>query len=528
MYYQNNQPPHDRQVLGNQYGQVPPQGGRSGDFQNGGFQPKKKKRRGFAWQILKLLLVLILVAAVGAGIYVGKAYLDVKAYTSVFLDGITVDGIDLGGMTWEEGNAAVRDQIVLKLGSWYVRLKSSNGSYGDITAETLGISRDPAEALEAAWAVGHETSTANRKTIFELQQVILSTRDNPYGFSSVEYDADTTKIDGILSKLESKAYIAPQDAQLLTFNPDSTTEPFTFQQEVVGRRLNIAPIKERILEMISTFESGEILLAPETLSPEITVADLDQYYALRARAVTPVDTTSPDERNENIRIAFSKINGYVLNNGAKFSFNGVVGRRTQANGFYRAYEYNYGDLVFGIGGGVCQASSTVYLAAMKAGMDLLDHTSHAMKVSYTDLGMDATVTDTVGAEKDMSFRNDSGGQIFIAAQVLTDPANRKRLLCEVRIYGMDLGDISYNLETEIVQVLQPPAEPEYIEDKEALYVTYIDEYKIVSEAAVGYVVDTYLVTLQNGVQIAREKITRSTYGARATKVYTGVTPRQLN
>lgn len=212
----------------------------------------------------------------------------------------------------------------------------------------------------------------------------------------------------------------------------------------------------------------------------------------------------------------------MLNDGAKFSFNGVAGKRTQVNGFYRAYEYNYGELVLGIGGGVCQASTTVYLAAMKAGMDLIDHTPHSMKVSYTDLGMDATVSDTNGSEKDMSFRNNSGGQIFIAAQVIQDPANKKRLLCEVRIYGLDLGNISYDLDTEIVKVLQPPLDPVYVDDVDGTHVTFKYETETISEATLGYVVDTYRKTLENGVQIDREKLTSSTYPARAMKIWIGV------
>jgi len=526
MYYRSNKTPQNYPPPGNQWSQYQQQGVRPANFGGGGYPPEKpKKKRGFRWQLFKLLLVLVLVAAIGAGIYIGKAYLDVSPYTSVFLDGVSVDGIDLGGMTWEEGNAAVRNQIIQELGSWYVRLKNSSGAYRDITAEMLNITRDPAEALEAAWAVGHETSATDRKTIFELQQEIQEARASTYSFSSVSYDADTSQIDEILETLENAAYIEAQNAYLISFDPESSTEPFIFQSEVIGRRLDVDKLEEEILSMIGSFESGEILVQAETIMPDITVADLQQYYTLRARAVTPIDSSSTDARNDNIRVAFEKINGQSINDGAKFSFNSYVGRRTLENGFYRALEYNYGVLVMGIGGGVCQASTTVYIAAMLAGMELVDHTAHAMKVSYTELGMDATVSDTRGAERDMSFRNNSGGQIFIAAHVIEDPANKKRLLCEVRIYGMDLGDITYELSTETVEVLQPPVEPVYVEDTDGTYVTYVDETEVISEATVGYVVDTYRDTYLNGTLTAHDKLTRSTYPAYAQKIRIGITPR---
>jgi len=528
------QPNRNQPVQGNQRRPYPPQnirpqnGGPNANYPNPNYRPpKQKKKRGFTWQLVKFLLVLIVIAAIGAGIYVGKTYMDVTPYTTVFLDGVTVDGIDLGGMTWEEGNTAVRSQIIEKLGSWYIRLRTANGDYKDITAETLNITRDPADALEAAWAVGHDTSTTNRKTIFELQQDIVKSSARENSFSSVQYDADTSEIDTILSKVVNAAYIEPQDARMDRFQPDSVSEPFTYIPEVVGRQIKDADaLREKIIGMVDAFESGEVLIEMEPLYPSQTVAELEnKYYTLRSRAVTPIDTSSTDARNENIELAFAKINGQIINDGAPFSFNGIVGKRSQTNGFLRAYEYNYGDLVWGFGGGVCQASTTVYLAAMNAGMTLEKHTAHSQKVSYTDLGLDATVSDTTGREKDMAFRNNSGGQIFIAAHLLPDPANKKRKICEVRIYGMALGDISYNMEAQIVKVLDPPIDPVYKEDTDAKYVTFTDEYKIVSQAAEGYVVDTYLVTLQNGAEIARERITTSTYAARAQKIYTGVTVR---
>ena len=197
---------------------------------------------------------------------------------------------------------------------------------------------------------------------------------------------------------------------------------------------------------------------------------------------------------------FPRSTGRCVNDGAKFSFNGLVGRRTLENGFYRAFEYNYGELVLGVGGGVCQASTTVYLAAMKAGMDLLEHTPHSQKVSYTDLGMDATVTDTIGAYKDMSFRNNSGGQIFIAAQVIKDPNNSKRLL--VRGAHLRNGSGRYHLRSGCGNRQGAPAacRSGYVDDLDGEYVTFKDETKTITEASLGYVVDTYRITYENGVK----------------------------
>jgi hypothetical protein len=169
MYTQGYRPTGKPEPIRRSYADAPRKTGGGSGRQ----APKKRKRKkSFRWQLFKVLLVLIALAAAGGGIYIWKTQVDVKPYTSVFLDNVYVDGIDLTGMTWDEGKAAVQKQIDDKINSWYIRLENSAGEYKDITAETLGISRDPDQALEEAWAIGHETSLTDRKDIFELKSEI--------------------------------------------------------------------------------------------------------------------------------------------------------------------------------------------------------------------------------------------------------------------------------------------------------------------------------------------------------------------
>lgn len=539
MYSQGYRPPSQQEATQPSGGWAQPAAGSRQPRRTNGNTPnghapvrkgKPPKRHTFRGQLIKFLVILLLLAGAAGGIYLWKIQAEVKPYTTVFLDNVYVDGINLSGMTWDQGSQAVQKQIDEKLNSWYVRLKSPAGEYKDITAKTLGISRDPKQALEQAWMVGHETSATHRKDIFELKKEIDTAKSTENSFTSAEQSGDTAPIDDILDKLANAAYVAPQDAVLISFDPDNTAQPFTFQNEVVGKQLDqldVDSIRTQILDMVNNFTSGEILVQPTDIPPQVTVADLQKQYALRFRAVTPIDSHSTDARNDNIRLAFSKINGMTLENGKTFSFNKVVGRRTQANGFLAAYEYSYGELTLGWGGGVCQASTTVYLAAVQAGMKITDHTAHSTPVSYTSLGEDATVSDTRGHEVDFAFKNTSGGRVYLTAHVLTDPTNKKRLLCEVRIYGLDLGSTSYRLETETVETLEKPTEPEIIEDTKAKYVTFTDEQKTVIEASEGYVVDTYLVTVVDGADISRVKIATSTYKNRAARIYVGVTPRDI-
>ena len=99
--------------------------------------------------------------------YIWKIQSDVRPYLNVFLDNVSVDGIDLSGLTWAEGSQLVWDHVNQKQNGWYVRLRNTNGQYKDITAQTLGISFDPTAALNAAWAIGHDVDGEERKDIFQ-------------------------------------------------------------------------------------------------------------------------------------------------------------------------------------------------------------------------------------------------------------------------------------------------------------------------------------------------------------------------
>ncbi|MDD3334055.1 MAG: VanW family protein [Eubacteriales bacterium] len=500
----------------------------NGRFSNGGGNQRGtggRKKPSLKWQLIKVLLVLIVLGGVGVGGYFWKVQSDIRPYRSVFLPNITVDGIDLSGMSWADGSAAVWAQANEKSNSWYVRLKNVSGEYKDITASMLGISFDPTAALEQAWAIGHETNAQSRKDIFQLKDELLGAQQSAYEFYSAEQSADTTPIDNILSTLQTVAYKSAQDAQLISFNPDDSTNPFTFQQEVYGQRLDTTAAKEQILDMVHNLQSGEVMLETTLINPSVTVADLEKTVELRYRAITPISSASTESRTENIRLAFSRINGMTLQDGKKFSFNSAVGKRSMENGFYSAIEYAYGEEVIGWGGGVCQASTTVYLAAVQSGLKITNREPHSNPVSYTDMGMDATVSDTRGHEIDFTFTNNSGGTIYMAAHVIQSSTSKRTYLCEVRIYGLSLGNTSYALQAQTVETIPKPEEPYLKEDATGEHVTYQDETKLYSKGREGYVVESFLVTVVDGQETGRVSLGKDKYDAKPDRYYVGVTPR---
>lgn len=494
----------------------------------GAKQPPKSPqgpKPSFNWKpiALAVLVVVVLVVIVVASNNARQAAeLDayVTSFDKVFCQNVYVDGIHLGGMTQQEAVDAVTAKAQQRNNAWRVQLTYQGTLVTELNASQLGMTVDVYEPLRLAWAQGHTGDTQQRLAAME------DLAQEPYQAYSALPSGNTSVVDNVLAELKSKVYRAPQDAALLTFNPESVTDPFTFQKEVTGRALDTEPIKERIYQMVSTLESGSIEIEPTLTQPQVTVADLEKLVTLRASASTTVSYRSTENRTNNIRRAFQLISGTIIQPGETFSFNGIVGERSTENGFYEAEEYAYGEKTMGIGGGVCQASSTVYQAAVAAGMQITKREQHSLAVNYAAYGFDATVYWSKNRKIDLAFKNTSDSAIYIAASVQMDPSNRKQWIAKVNIYGADLGNVSYKLETDDPQLLDAPTEVKYVKDKKQEYVTYVDEEEVVQKASQGYVIDSYCVKYVDGVAVERNHLYTDRYEPKQKIVYIGVKERE--
>ena len=504
-----------------------PQGGQAYPPQQpwqpaGGSGGQPPKRGGHTLRTaLVIVLCVALLAGLGAGGYYALQQQQLRQYVAsfdnVFCQGVYVDGIHLGGMTAEQGIAAVQAQAQQRNDAWSVRLTYQGKLVTEIKASQLNMNVDVYDTLNDAWAQGHTGTVDERRDAMEALMV------TPYEGYTAMPGGDTSVIDNTLDSIRNYVYRAAQDAAIVSFDP-SKTDPFTFQEEVPGRYLDTEPVKEQLYRMVSTLESGEIALEPVEIAPQVTVEDLKKTVELRASAYTSISTTSTEERNNNIRRSFQLISGKVLQPGETFSFNDTVGERTEKNGFYPAIEYANGEHVMGIGGGVCQASSTVYIAAVQAGLQIIKREPHSDQVNYTDYGKDATVYWQYGRKIDLQFKNNTDGPIYMVAAVQSDPNNRKRLIAKVSLYGMSLGDVTYSLETKTIEELEP-GEDIIVQDKKAEYVTYTDQEYVERKARKGYVVESYRVKYVGGVEVERTLLYTDTYEARAKRIYVGVTER---
>ena len=491
--------------------------------------PPKAPRKVWPFFLLAVLIVL----AAGAGVYGYNYIQDVKAeqarvqalkdavspYDDKYLPGIYVDGLSLGGMTAQEGIDAVLAQIKERQEGWSLGLTYRSHLFYTLHYSDFGVATDVGSVyalLEPLYLKGKTGSLEERKAVLD------DAAQNPIHAFTTESAMTDERLDSILSQIQAELTTEPQDAYLAYFDPDKA-DPFVIQPEQYGAAVDIAAYKETILERAAEGKGGNLEFVTTPVAPKVTTQDIRDKVSLRSKGVTPISSASTEDRNSNIRTAFSYLNGKTVGPGERLSFNKVTKDRTLKNGYKYAIEYVLGMEEMGIGGGVCQASTTMYLAALLSDLQIVDRISHSDPVSYTTFGQDATV---VYGRHDLVFKNTLDGTIYITAKVVQK--TKKSLECQVCIYGPKLEDgVSYTLRTDTVETLPAPLTETYQKDTNHTYVTYKDEMPYeVRKARDGFINETYLQKWQNSQLVEEKFVSRDTCKARGAVYAVGTLDRE--
>lgn len=207
-------------------------------------------------------------------------------------------------------------------------------------------------------------------------------------------------------------------------------------------------------------------------------------------------SSSSNDRAYNIQLACTKIDGYILAPGEEFSYNAVVGPRTTKTGFRMANVYINGTTQPGIGGGVCQVSSTMFNAVVKADLEITERRNHSLPVSYVAMGTDATVAD---GSIDFKFKNTYPTPIEISAEY----EGRKNV---ITIRGINNHP---ERKIEIETVRTATSEPKVVTKKDPT----LEEgtVKVEEKGTNGSTYVAYKVVYENGKERSRDVLCRSVY-----------------
>jgi vancomycin resistance protein YoaR len=216
----------------------------------------------------------------------------------------------------------------------------------------------------------------------------------------------------------SKVHCAPQNA---TYRDDKVLEII---KEKNGLDFDLQDAKSKY----AALNAGEsVFIQLNVVEPEIKVEDLGDilFKNLIATHTSTYDTSDAD-RVTNLKVAAERCNNTILYPGDEFSYNKALGPRTVAAGYRNGKIYSGGQVVDGIGGGICQISSTLYNAVLMSNLEIVERRNHQFVTSYVGAGRDATV---VYGAIDFRFKNTRKYPIRITASAVNGIAT-------VSIYGI--------------------------------------------------------------------------------------------
>lgn len=358
-----------------------------------------------------------------------------------------VNGVNVGGMAKKSAIAAVRESTLSQLKQKELKICAGENMYRFSYPEINF-----------------------RDNLYELVNGIK--KSGNYNTETSYYlNGEKAVISGICSDVNIN-----KTEPYAIFNKEG--EPFTYYSGNDGKRID----EKKLIKDVKKSLKGEFETVYAKFVPDICCERLDDVKN-RTKLITRFSTLYDCQnagRSQNIELACRKINGTVIDAGKSFSFNNIVGARTLENGFFNAKIIEGGRFVEGLGGGVCQVSTTLYNAALLSGLKITEYHPHSLKVGYVPPSRDAMVS---GDYFDLKFLNSSANPVYVRAN-----AHKGVLSCE--IYGESDG-ATYSISSKIINEISPP-EPEEVES--------ISDDFIVGEKP-GAESESYLTVTRNGVSV---------------------------
>ena len=422
---------------------------------------------------------------VAAGIHMGvKAEEDENR---VIADRVYIGDVSVAGMTEEEATAAVEDYIE-SLQDTAITLKAGENSI-EVTAKDLGVTWGNPELAEKAVNLGR---TGNPIARYK-EKKDLEKGDKVFVLS---YAIDESKTAALLKEHAKELDQEAQDNGLTRENGQ-----FTFVKGHEGIKVNAEKSIEQIASHMQNQWDGKaasIELSAKLVEPRGSEEELAEVKDLLGGYSTNFSSSSAG-RAKNVRNGASKINGSIIYPGEEFSVHDAVVPFNAENGYELAGSYENGTTVETYGGGICQVSTTLYNAVIRAELEITERSAHSMIVSYVEPSMDAAIS---GEYKDLKFKNSTKYPVYIEGY--TDGG-----IIHFNVYGKETRDA--NREVEFVSETTGETDPgvKYVADG----TLQIGTISTQQSAHIGKKAKLWKVVKVNGKEESREVFNTSNYQA---------------
>jgi vancomycin resistance protein YoaR len=398
--------------------------------------------------------------------------------------GVNIEGVSFSGYTKQDAVSKLNAIYLDKLNNSKILLKHNNKTW-EIPYSIINARYDVGKAVDVAYSVGRQ---GNPFADFVNSLTALFNNHNVQ--VQIGYDKNT-----LVKKLKviSKNISKPGRNATFVVNKDNSLKLIP---EQAGVNLDINKSIKLIEEAITRADLQPVELPVKDELPQYTANELKNIDAQIGYWQTTFNS-SEKNRAANIRNALSDISGTILMPGETFSLNQVLGPRSENNGYKSAPVILNDELVPGLGGGICQVATTLYNAAIRASLKVVERHHHTFPPVYVPVGQDATIA---GNQIDFKFKNTTRYPLFIYAAA---PSNK----INIKIFSKNTApNRKVKIESQILDV-QDPGPPDVLKDSSLPSGTV----KTDREAKRGYRVAVYRNIYEYNKLVSREKISSDYY-----------------
>jgi vancomycin resistance protein YoaR len=458
--------------------------------------PKVKRKKHTA---IGIAIAAFIVLCAGGGFFGKQLYSEYQHLQQVgavidvdtFYPGIVVQGVDLGGKTMDEAKAEIKKLEPGLRGKYNIKVQYSNENW-NITEDDLTFTFDTDSVLKEAYAYARSGDREERYN----QVMALQTEPKKYQIANtMSYEG----VDAKLKEMTKKIAYDPVDATVVSFN--TATSTFQYADGKAGLAVDQNKLYTEVVAIINGAKTGTVDL-PTTVVPfNKTIAEVSSH--LQKLGTFSTVSTNGANGTHNMMRALASVNGTCVPAGGTFSFNKVVGNSNQANGYLEAGAILNGKLIQAYGGGICQSSTTLYGAALRSNMKIVERSNHTIQSSYCPIGQDATVS---YPELDFKFMNPTEYPVYIVTTT-------KGKVLTATFYGYQSPDYdTIEITSQKTETIPAPTTPKYTIDKTlAKGVVRLD-----GKARAGSKATAQRVFYKNGVIVKTENLASSYYHALPT------------
>ncbi|MCB2299952.1 VanW family protein [Clostridium tagluense] len=432
----------------------------------------------------KAIIIVGILILLGTIIFTSYSYIGVKHWDSLILPTVKIENEDLTGKTKKEAQKIMMDKYSSQVIKKKIDIVTKEKKY-TLDYSMLDAKYNINEAIEEAYSYGRGMNMFQKYKAIKnpvLKQIKLT------------FNYNDKIVDQMLAEIAKNTNKKAVNSTITMVS----SGVFNVTNDASGRQLQADILKKDIKSKINGVLSADVIsiVAPVTeVKPKISEAALKSINT-RISTYTTNYESSAEGRATNIGLSTESINGTLLMPGDVFSFNGTVGERTAGRGYQSAGVIIGDKIEQGLGGGICQVSSTLYNAILGTELVSVERTHHTISSGYIPKGQDATVD---YGNLDYKFKNTYKYPIYIEGVV----SNRNIYF---NVYSNStLTNRTYEIVSEILEVTQPKTET--IQDA----TKYEGESEIVKTGYNGFKVKVSRKTYENGKLVDTQVINKDTF-----------------